>query len=81
MADYALSSEYITPHLEARLASGAFADRYQHISPAMLRAEPETMRHMLNTMNAQFGPSNEARLAHGITERQIENLRNNLLED
>lgn len=81
IADYALSSQYITPHLEARLASGKFGERYRNIMPAMLRAEPETMRRVLQAIDAEFGPSSEAVLACGVTASQIDRLREHLLED
>lgn len=81
IADYALSTEYITPFLEERFNSGDLRERYQHIKPEMLRAEPETMRRVLSMFDEQFGPGQAVVRELGVSDVQIETLRDKLLTE
>lgn len=78
IADYVLSSEYITPHLEARLKSGDMA-QYPNIKPSMLRAEAGTMAATLAVIDEQFGPGTALLQEYGIGRAQIERLQDQLL--
>lgn len=78
-ADYALSTEYITPRLEA-LQSEKSRARYGDIPPHMLRAEPETILQTLDAIDQQYG-SARAYLANcGVSDAQLDALRQHLLQ-
>jgi protein-tyrosine phosphatase len=78
IADYALSTTYITPHLEARWEAGDLGP-YKNIPKAFLRADPESMVKILNVVDEEYGPGAAYLAATGLSRDILEQLRERLL--
>ncbi len=78
--DYALSSTYITPHLEARWEAGELGP-YKNIPRALLRADPESMVKILSVVDEEYGPGTAYLEATGLSADALDLVRDRLLID
>ena len=79
--DYALTARYMPGLLDHwwRTDSASQTDRYDHLPPYIYDARPETMEHVLNTLNQRYGGMRGYLERHGGDTALVRRLEEALL--
>jgi hypothetical protein len=83
VVDYVLTDSYMPDRLEALRAAGdmdIYRRHVQNLPAGGLGAHPETMTRLLAMLTDCYGSTKAFILQCGVTESQIEQLADNLLE-